>query len=101
MADQKNENKVKKFTISEEESAFRKEIEDYYLLKQLVDAIYDLGEIPKYSIITHIGIGFIDIAGYSYISKFLEPKREPGGAERPVYRAQLGYQPPRRLPQQD
>ena len=39
------------------ELAFRKEIEDYYLPKQLVDAIFELGEIPKYSIITNVGIG--------------------------------------------
>ena len=52
---------------------FRREIEDFYLPKQLVDAIFELGEIPKYSIITQIGIGFIDIADYTYISKFLSP----------------------------
>ena len=58
---------------SENELEFRKEIEEFYLPKQLVDAIFDLGEIPKYSIVTHIGIGFIDIADYTYISKFLSP----------------------------
>ena len=57
----------------EEEHKFRQEIEDYYLLKQLVDAIYELGEIPRYSLVTNIGIGFIDIADYTYISKFLSP----------------------------
>ncbi len=58
---------------AKEELEFRKEIEEYYLPKQLVDAIFELGEIPKYSIITHIGIGFIDIADYTNISKFLSP----------------------------
>lgn len=53
--------------------AFRKEIEEFYSPKQLVDSIYRLGEIPKYSIITNIGVGFIDIADYTYISKFLSP----------------------------
>jgi adenylate cyclase len=56
-----------------DELDFRKEIEEFYLPKQLVEAIYDLGEIPKRSIITHVGIGFIDIADYTYISKFLSP----------------------------
>jgi adenylate cyclase len=57
----------------EDEHKFRKEIEEYYLPKQLVDAIYDLGNIPEHSLITNVGIGFIDIAGYTYISKFLSP----------------------------
>ncbi len=58
---------------SRDELSFRREIEEYYLPKQLVDAIFELGEIPKYSITTQIGIGFIDIADYTYISKFLSP----------------------------
>ncbi|TFG57767.1 MAG: adenylate/guanylate cyclase domain-containing protein, partial [Spirochaetales bacterium] len=53
---------------------FRKEIEEYYLPKQLVDAILNLGEIPKNTIETYVGIGFIDIADYTYLSKFLSPK---------------------------
>ena len=73
MADQSDEGTEKRAAVSRDEVAFRKEIEEYYLPKQLVNAIFDLGEIPKYSIITHVGIGFIDIAGYSYISKFLSP----------------------------
>jgi adenylate cyclase len=64
---------VKNARSPEEELEFRREIEKYYLPEQLVDAIYDLGEIPKYSINTHIGIGFIDIADYTFISKFLSP----------------------------
>ena len=71
----RNVNRIHK--SSEEELEFRKEIEEYYLPKQLVDAIFDLGEIPKYSIVTHIGIGFIDIADYTYISKFLSPNENP------------------------
>ena len=55
------------------ELRFRKEIEEYYLPKQLVDAIFELGEIPKYSITTQIGVAFIDIADYTYISRFLSP----------------------------
>jgi adenylate cyclase len=73
MADFAEAKKNRIHKSSEEELEFRKEIEEYYLPKQLVDAIFDLGEIPKYSIITHIGIGFIDIADYTYISKFLSP----------------------------
>lgn len=59
--------------VPEDEQTFRREIEQYYLPQRLIDAIYELGEIPKYSIITQIGIGFIDIADYTYISKFLSP----------------------------
>lgn len=56
------------------EIVFRKQIEEYYLPKQLIDAIMDIGEIPKDSIETMIGIGFIDIADYTFLSKFLSPK---------------------------
>lgn len=56
------------------ELALRKEIEEYYLPKQLVDAILDAGGIPKSSIEMPMGIGFIDIADYTYLSKFLSPK---------------------------
>jgi class 3 adenylate cyclase len=56
------------------EAKLRKEIEDYYLPKQLVDAIYEIGGIPRSSVEMPIGIGFIDIADYTYLSKFLSPK---------------------------
>jgi len=55
------------------EISFRKELEEFYLPKQLIEAIFDLGEIPKSSQETNIGIGFIDIADYTYLSKFLSP----------------------------
>ncbi len=73
MADEFDVKKPRAFASTADEIVFRKRIEDYYLPKQLVDAIFELGEIPRYSIITDVGIGFIDIAGYSYISKFLSP----------------------------
>jgi adenylate cyclase len=56
------------------EIIFRKQIEEYYLPKQLIDAIIETGEIPKNSVETNVGIGFIDIADYTYLSKFLSPK---------------------------
>jgi adenylate cyclase len=55
------------------EEALRREIEEYYLPKQLVDAILSLGEIPRGSVETPVGIGFLDIADYSFVSKFLSP----------------------------
>jgi len=73
MADGQDLDKKRNITSTADEAIFRKEIEEYYLPKQLIDAIFELGEIPKYSIITHVGVGFIDIADYSYISKFLSP----------------------------
>ena len=58
----------------EETHLFRKEIIDYYIPKQLVDAIIANGGIPKDSIETQIGVGFIDIADYTFLAKFLSPK---------------------------
>ncbi len=55
------------------EIKFRREIEEYYLPKQLVNAIMELGHIPEKSVETNIGIAFIDLVDYSYISKFLSP----------------------------
>ena len=58
---------------TQKELKFRKEIEDYYLPKQLVDAIMELGTIPENSMETKVGVAFLDLADYSYISKFLSP----------------------------
>ncbi len=55
------------------EISIRKEIEEYYLPKQLVNAIVENGGIPKESEQCLVGIGFIDIADYSFLSKFLTP----------------------------
>ncbi len=52
----------------------RERIEDFYLPKQLVDAILEFGGIPEDSEEVDIGIGFIDIADYTFLSKFLTPK---------------------------
>ena len=56
------------------EIRLRKEIEDFYLPKQLVEAIFEIGGIPRESVEMPIGVGFIDIADYTYLSKFLSPK---------------------------
>jgi class 3 adenylate cyclase len=56
------------------EIIFRKEIEEYYLPKQLINAIIENGGIPKNSMEATIGIGFTDIADYTYLTKFLSPK---------------------------
>lgn len=56
------------------ENELRRRIEEYYLPKQLIDAILENGEIPESSTEAQIGIGFIDIADYTYLSKFLSPK---------------------------
>ena len=57
-----------------QEELFRKEIVDFYIPRQLVDAIIANGGIPKDSIETQIGVGFIDVADYTFLSKFLSPK---------------------------
>ncbi len=56
-----------------EEISFRKRIEEFYLPKQLVSAIIERGEIPNTTSEEFIGIGFIDIADYTFLSKFLSP----------------------------
>lgn len=56
------------------ELELRKQIEDYYLPKQLVDAIIENGRIPETSSEMTVGIGFIDVADYTFLSKFLSPK---------------------------
>ncbi len=56
------------------ENQLRKEIEEYYLPKQLVDAIFEIGGIPKTSVVTTMGIAFMDIADYTFMSKFLSPQ---------------------------
>ncbi len=55
------------------EIKFRRAIEEFYLPRQLVEAIMELGEIPENTVETKIGIGFVDLADYSYMSKFLSP----------------------------
>ena len=52
----------------------RQQIEEFYLPRQLVDAILEFGRIPEDSQEAEVGIGFIDIADYSFLSKFLSPK---------------------------
>ena len=59
--------------LSYDEYRFRREIEEFYLPRQLVDAILELGEIPRDSVETLVGIGFLDIADYTFVSKFLSP----------------------------
>ncbi len=52
----------------------REEIQDYYLPTQLVDAIMEMGGIPQSSEVMVVGVGFLDIADYSYLSQFLSPQ---------------------------
>ena len=53
------------------EDELRRQIEEYYLPKQLVSAILEMGEIPQHSELSTIGVAFMDIADYTYLSKFL------------------------------
>ncbi len=55
-------------------SELRSQIEEFYLPRQLVDAILEVGGIPRDSEEAEVGIGFIDIANYTFLSKFLTPK---------------------------
>ncbi len=56
------------------EFELRRQIEEYYLPKQLVDAIIEIGGIPTTSVVTQMGIGFLDVADYTFLSKFLSPQ---------------------------
>jgi adenylate cyclase len=49
-------------------------IEDFYLPRHLVQAIYDMGQIPADSRESQVGVGFIDIADYTHLSRYLSPK---------------------------
>ncbi|HPO02516.1 MAG TPA: adenylate/guanylate cyclase domain-containing protein [Treponemataceae bacterium] len=51
-----------------------KKIEEFYLPRHLVKAIYDIGDIPASSQETQVGVGFIDIADYTRLSRYLSPK---------------------------
>lgn len=55
-------------------SDLERSIEDFYLPKKLVKAINDIGHIPPHSQESLVGVGFIDIADYTHLSKFLSPK---------------------------
>jgi len=56
-----------------EELELRRKIEKFYLPKQLVQAILKAGEIYTRSNETMVGIGFLDIARYTFLSQFLSP----------------------------
>ncbi len=51
----------------------REEIERFYFPRQLINAITEFGTIPNTSEEALMGIGFLDIADYSFLSKFLSP----------------------------
>jgi len=53
--------------------ALLRDIQDFYLPRKLVEAIYARGEIPRQSQESRVGVGFIDIADYTFLSKFLSP----------------------------
>ncbi len=52
----------------------REQIEDFYLPRELVQAIYRFGRIPEETTESVMGVGFLDIVQYSYISDFLTPR---------------------------
>lgn len=60
--------------VETNELYLRRKIESYYLPNQLIQAITEIGEIPKTSTESLVGIGFLDIADYTYLSKFLSAK---------------------------
>jgi len=61
-------------TFNTESPELMHSIEEFYLPRHLVKAIYDIGHIPAHSREGQVGVGFIDIADYTHLSKFLSPK---------------------------
>ena len=57
-----------------DELKLRRNVESYYLPSQLIKAISEIGAIPETSTDSLIGIAFLDIADYTYLSKFLSSK---------------------------
>ncbi|PIE04196.1 MAG: adenylate/guanylate cyclase domain-containing protein [Spirochaetales bacterium] len=55
------------------ELQLRRQIEEFYLPRQLVNAIVDAGGINNVSQETDIAIGFLDISRYTFLSRFLSP----------------------------
>ncbi|MDR1625560.1 MAG: adenylate/guanylate cyclase domain-containing protein [Spirochaetia bacterium] len=70
----RTENPTVSPSAENQEAVLRQEILDYYVPTVLVKAFLASGGIPKDSKITQIGVGFIDIVDYSYLSKFLTPR---------------------------
>ena len=56
------------------EEELRKQIADIFVNKQLEDALLEYGAIPQGSAETIVGVGFLDIVDYSYISSWLSPR---------------------------
>jgi len=69
----REKNTVIELEKASEEINFRKKIEEFYLPHQLIDAILEWGEIPNTTREEYVGVGFIDIADYTFLSKFLSP----------------------------
>jgi class 3 adenylate cyclase len=61
-------------SVDHTERLLLREILDFYVPRALVKSIIAKGGIPRDSQESLIGVGFIDIADYSYLSKFLSPK---------------------------
>ena len=58
----------------EDDEKLKRELSSYYLPWQLIKAFMEIGSIPAHSQEAHVGVGFIDIADYTFLSKFLSPK---------------------------
>ena len=58
---------------SSDELYLRRKIGDFYLPRQLVNAIVETGSILTRSEETFVGIGFLDISKYTFLSRLLSP----------------------------
>ncbi|MDC7240639.1 MAG: adenylate/guanylate cyclase domain-containing protein, partial [Spirochaetales bacterium] len=60
-------------SVKIDDEQLRRDIERFYLPRHLVNAITEIGAIPNDSEEAIVGIGFLDIADYTFLSKFLSP----------------------------
>lgn len=65
---------MQRTTSGFDEETLRKQIADIFVNQQLEDALIEYGSIPQGSAETIVGVGFLDIVDYSYISSWLSPR---------------------------
>ncbi|MDC7219806.1 MAG: adenylate/guanylate cyclase domain-containing protein [Spirochaetales bacterium] len=58
----------------EGQAEFLQKAESYYSHRQLIDFLLAKGAVPQQPVESTVGIGFLDIVNYSYLSKWLSPQ---------------------------
>ena len=66
-------NRHDEYELISEELELRRKIGEFYLPRQLIEAIVEMGGIYTKLNETMVAIGFLDIAKYTFLSQFLSP----------------------------